>query len=286
MKYIFLIFIFLISINFCFAYGYGVFTDFYFNAQTIGVGENEYISYDPLLNSAFLTVQKGRSFSFGYTDGYFQQDIGYISYFGNNIKKYTVGVSVYYLDKYSLVKYNENGDSIGEFFYNEIQPNVMLAYSTNDNISVGYGISFQLGTIDSVKYNYFSQSISAILKYSGFVLGASVNNKGITMTDNYGAVTSAMRWSLGSSIELVDFKSGIALGGVYSEYSYITLGGEYLIKDILQLRLGYKLVFENVYDNGLKFGFGIIRKKMNINYSVQFKEYIGTIQTFNLQFNI
>ncbi|MEO0269067.1 MAG: PorV/PorQ family protein [candidate division WOR-3 bacterium] len=169
-----------------------------------------------------------------------------------------------------------------------LNTNFSIASFLYRNLSLGLTIKNVYEKIDTFSSSSFAFDFGFVYKpeISFFEIGGVLSNFGSKLklkSENY-ELPSSLR--LGAGFYFKDLKFALEVFKILKENTEFHTGFEYLIKDILFLRMGYKTGYKDAYSlAGLTFGFGLKYSGFNFDYAFEPYGDFGNIHRLSFGMN-
>ena len=193
-------------------------------------------------------------------------------------KKYIVGTSLAYLYSGEIQGYDKDNKPSGPFTTNDFSLNISCGYKLAKKLYTGATLKFLQERLENISASGYAGDFGIIYKISEIVkVGATIRNIGPSvtfLTESFNLPTS---YNIGCGIFLLEktLNIGIAYNYPIDYNSEVCLGIEYILKEIVAFRFGYKYQFTDTayYDGLSNVSAGIGVKLLNFTFDYAFIPY-------------
>ncbi len=182
-----------------------------------------------------------------------------------------LGGSISYLSVLKIQGYDTGGAPTEELTARDLGINLTYAANIFNSISLGSNLKFIYEKLDNKKESTYGLDIGAVWKtrISGLRFGFNIQNigKGLKFIDETSPLP--LNYKLGGAYGFRAFGNQLAVAldiNIPQDYeSFLNIGAECKIYDIIALRIGYKS--KDDLSNGIRLGGGIKGKNLLVDYA-------------------
>jgi long-subunit fatty acid transport protein len=229
-------------------------------------------------NPAGLTKLVNRELLVMYNISYQDINQGYLS-LASPLARGTIGVGINYVQIGGIEGTDEQGNFTGDFSASDFQASLAYARCISPRLRFGLSAGILQDAIKEDKTTTFISNIGFLLKTGRFFsFGIAVQNIGSKL--DYDPLPVIYR--TGAAIELENFNITVDAVKPMDDDFYYCSGIEWKLKELLDLRFGYKA--KQDLGSGMTFGIGLNIKKIGFDYAYVSYGDLGYMQRVSSSF--
>ena len=223
-------------------------------------------------NPAGLTKLVNRELLVMYNISYQDIDQGYLS-LASPLARGTIGVGINYVHIGGIEGTDEQGNFTGDFSASDFQASLAYARCISPRLRFGASAGILQDAINEDKKTAYFSNVGLLLKTGRlFSIGIAFQNIGSKLEED----PLPFIYRAGVAIELENFNISVDAVKPMDDDFYYCSGIEWKLKELLDLRFGYKA--KQDLGSGMSFGIGLNIKKICFNYAYVSYGDLGHLQ--------
>jgi hypothetical protein len=253
----------------------------------VGISDDIYSLY---WNPAGISQLSNKEIAFSYNMLLAEISQGFLGLVYPYDKKHTIGVSATFLDYGKIQGYDKNNIPTEEFTTNDMLFSSSLGYKITEQFFTGITIKILQEKLENESIMNFGSDIGIIYKIGKIIsFGATIRNIGTKIDFINKKMILPTTYDFGCGISLIEkiFNIGLVCSKPVDYNPEIGFGAEYILKEIVAFRIGYKYQNMNtVYDGIANLSVGVGIKYLSFTFDYAFVPYGALGNTHYLSFTV
>ncbi|MEN3046345.1 MAG: PorV/PorQ family protein [Candidatus Hydrothermales bacterium] len=209
--------------------------------------------------------------------------------FGSRTKLFNYGISLNYLNYGKIEGRDELGFKTREFTPYDFSIHMGIGKNVSKFLKIGVAFSYAIEQIEEERGNSFLFSFGTkyiIPNIPSIKVGFSIINLGTKIKFIKESFSPATIFKLGALYKKskTPYLFTLELSIPTDDLPFVSAGGSYAIKNIFEIRGGFKSSFDAGFISAFRFGFGLNQKATSLDYAIVPRGVLGITHHIDLKF--
>ncbi|MEN3044763.1 MAG: PorV/PorQ family protein [Candidatus Hydrothermales bacterium] len=209
--------------------------------------------------------------------------------FGSRTKYFNYGISLYYLNYGKIEGRDKFGYKTKDFTPYDFSVHLGIGKNISKFLKLGFAFAYAIEQIEEEKGNSFVFSFGTkyiIPNNPSIKVGFSIINLGTPIKFIRESFSPPPIFKLGALYKKpkTPYLATFEISLPFDHLPFISIGGSYIIKNLLEIRGGFKSSFDTGLISAFRFGFGLTHGIVSLDYAIVPRGILGFTHHIDLKF--